>query len=88
MQDLRVNGDRLAKPYGDGSIWINGERGCVVAATELDGKARNLFVNWCKACGCTVSVDKMGNIFARREGKNNSLPAVATGSHLYSTNWW
>jgi N-carbamoyl-L-amino-acid hydrolase len=27
-------------------------------------------------------VDKIGNIFARRPGKNNELPAVATGSHL------
>ena len=29
-----------------------------------------------------VSVDRMGNIFARRPGRNNDLPAVVTGSHL------
>src|SRR5439155_21877211 len=32
--------------------------------------------------GCTVRVDKIGNIFARRPGRNPSLPPVMTGSHL------
>ncbi|MYM57867.1 hydantoinase/carbamoylase family amidase [Vibrio sp. OCN044] len=84
MQDLRVNGDRLWQSLMEmAQFGLTEKGGCArLAATELDGKARDLFVDWCKACGCTVSVDKMGNIFARREGKNNSLPAVATGSHL------
>lgn len=84
MQNLRVNGDRLWQSLMEmAQFGLTEKGGCArLAATELDGKARDLFVDWCKACGCTVSVDKMGNIFARREGKNNSLPAVATGSHL------
>jgi N-carbamoyl-L-amino-acid hydrolase len=53
-----------------------------LALTELDGEARDLFIRWCKAAGCTVSVDGIGNIFARRAGKDDSLPPVITGSHI------
>jgi N-carbamoyl-L-amino-acid hydrolase len=53
-----------------------------LALTELDGQGRDLFIRWCKEAGCTVSVDGIGNIFARRAGKNDSLPPIVTGSHL------
>ncbi|MCG8545520.1 MAG: Zn-dependent hydrolase, partial [Alphaproteobacteria bacterium] len=46
--------------------------------------SRDLFVRWCEESGCTVSVDAVGNIFARRPGRDNSLPPVMTGSHLDS----
>lgn len=32
--------------------------------------------------GCSVTIDRMGNVFARRPGRNNELPPVITGSHL------
>ncbi len=57
---------------------------CRIALTDLDRDGRDLFVKWCKDAGCTISVDQMGNIFARRPGKNNDLPPVMTGSHLDS----
>ena len=41
-------------------------------------------MQWCKDAGCSVKVDQMGNIFARRPGRNNSLAPVGTGSHLDS----
>ena len=50
--------------------------------TELDRQGRDLFVSWCKAAGLAVSVDGVGNIFARRAGRNNALPPVVSGSHL------
>jgi N-carbamoyl-L-amino-acid hydrolase len=53
-----------------------------VAFTDLDREGRDLFVGWCEAAGCTVSVDRIGNIFARRPGKNPDAPVVMTGSHL------
>jgi N-carbamoyl-L-amino-acid hydrolase len=53
-----------------------------IALTELDKQARDLFVSWCEASGCTVRVDTMGNIFARREGSDPTLAPVMTGSHL------
>jgi N-carbamoyl-L-amino-acid hydrolase len=55
---------------------------CRLALTDLDRQARDLFVSWCKDAGCTVRVDKMGNIFARRAGRDNSLPPVVMGSHI------
>src|SRR5437588_2412446 len=55
---------------------------CRLAASDLDGEARRLFIRWCEEAGCTVSVDRIGNIFARRPGRNPDLPPVMTGSHL------
>ena len=50
--------------------------------TELDRQGRDQFVAWCKAAGLGVTVDGVGNIFARRAGRNNDLPPVVSGSHL------
>ncbi len=55
---------------------------CRLALTDLDRQARDLFVRWCEAAGCTVTVDAVGNIFARRPGRNANLPPVMTGSHI------
>ena len=55
---------------------------CRLTLTDLDRQVRDWFVAACKAAGCTVSIDDMGNIFARRAGKNPSLPPIAIGSHL------
>jgi N-carbamoyl-L-amino-acid hydrolase len=57
---------------------------CRLALTDLDKQGRDLFVRWCEEAGCTIRVDQMGNIFARRPGRDNSLPPVMTGSHLDS----
>ncbi|KAA6190417.1 Zn-dependent hydrolase, partial [Pseudomonas lactis] len=53
-----------------------------LALTDLDRQARDLFVQWCEAAGCSVSVDAIGNIFARRPGRDPALPPVMTGSHI------
>ena len=50
--------------------------------TDLDKQGRELFIGWCEAAGLTVSVDGMGNLFARRPGQDGSLPPVMMGSHL------
>ncbi|MBS0559999.1 MAG: Zn-dependent hydrolase [Proteobacteria bacterium] len=50
--------------------------------TDLDRQVRDWFVSACTAAGCTVRVDELGNIFARRPGRDNSLPPIAIGSHL------
>ena len=50
--------------------------------TDLDRQGRDRFVAWCKQAGLAVSVDGVGNIFARRAGRNNALPPVVSGSHL------
>jgi N-carbamoyl-L-amino-acid hydrolase len=55
---------------------------CRLALTDLDKQARDLFVQWCQDAGCTVSIDAIGNIFARRPGRNPDRPPVMTGSHI------
>ena len=53
-----------------------------LALSELDGQARDLFVSWCEEAGMTVRIDRIGNIFARRDGKDPEALPVATGSHI------
>src|SRR5436305_1007316 len=55
---------------------------CRLAASDLDAEARRLFIDWCEEAGCTVIVDRIGNIFARRSGRNPDLAPVMAGSHL------
>jgi beta-ureidopropionase / N-carbamoyl-L-amino-acid hydrolase len=53
-----------------------------LALTDADKAMRDLFVTWCTEAGCTVTVDRVGNIFARRPGRDDHLPPVLIGSHL------
>jgi N-carbamoyl-L-amino-acid hydrolase len=53
-----------------------------LALTAEDKQMRDLFIDWSKKAGCTVEIDRLGNIFARRAGSDASLPPVAIGSHL------
>lgn len=53
-----------------------------LALSAEDRQMRDLFVGWAQDAGCTVEIDRLGNIFARRPGSDPSLPPVAIGSHL------
>ncbi len=55
---------------------------CRLALTEEDAAGRRLLIEWCEALGCTLRVDRVGNLFLRRPGKRDDLDPVATGSHL------
>jgi N-carbamoyl-L-amino-acid hydrolase len=81
---LEVNAERLWAAL-DRAGEIGRFRGTGVrrlALTQEDKEVRDLFVTWAREAGCTVDVDPVGNIFARRPGTDNSQPAVAIGSHL------
>ncbi|MFC7475747.1 Zn-dependent hydrolase [Dankookia sp. GCM10030260] len=52
--------------------------------TEVDRAGRERFAGWCEALGLTIRVDAIGNMFARREGRDPSRPPVLMGSHLDS----
>src|SRR5260370_11364973 len=84
MRNLTVNGDRLwASLMELARIGATAKGGvCRLAASDLDGAARRLFIRWCEAAGCTVAVDHIGNIFADRPGRDPDLAPVMTGSHL------
>ena len=83
-RNLAIDGDRLwASIMAVAEIGATAKGGSRrLALTDLDRAARDLFVGWCRAAGCTVTVDRMGNIFARRPGRDDSLDPVVTGSHL------
>jgi N-carbamoyl-L-amino-acid hydrolase len=84
MRNLQVNGERLwASLMELARIGATPKGGvCRLAATDLDGEARRLFIRWCEEAGCTVAIDRIGNIIARRPGRNPDLAPVMTGSHL------
>lgn len=50
--------------------------------TDEDKLVRDWFKTQCEALGCTVSIDEVGNMFATRRGRDNTLPPIAMGSHL------
>jgi N-carbamoyl-L-amino-acid hydrolase len=55
-----------------------------ITLTETDRRGRELFGGWCKQAGLKVRYDSMGNMFARREGRDPSRLPVLFGSHLDS----
>jgi beta-ureidopropionase / N-carbamoyl-L-amino-acid hydrolase len=84
MRNLKVNGERLWASLMELARIGATEKGgvCRLAASDLDAEARRLFIRWCEEAGCAVTVDHIGNIFARRPGRNSDLPPVMAGSHL------
>jgi N-carbamoyl-L-amino-acid hydrolase len=84
MAAISIDSQRLWKSLMDlAKIGATGKGGVRrLALTKLDGEARDLFIHWCKDAGCSVAIDGIGNIFARRPGRNDRLPPVITGSHI------
>lgn len=55
---------------------------CRLTLTDLDGEVRAWFRKAAEAAGCTVTVDDMGTMFARRDGQRGDVAPIAIGSHL------
>jgi beta-ureidopropionase / N-carbamoyl-L-amino-acid hydrolase len=81
---LRVNGDRLwSRLMRMAEIGATAHGGCNrQALSDADMAGRKLLSQWAEAAGCRVRTDAVGNLFARRPGREDSLPVVMTGSHL------
>ena len=83
-QNLRINGDRLwdslmeMAKIGPGVAGGNNRQ----TVTDEDGEGRALFQKWCDEAGCSMGLDQMGNMFARREGTDPDALPVYVGSHL------
>jgi beta-ureidopropionase / N-carbamoyl-L-amino-acid hydrolase len=84
VRNIHIEGNRLWDTLMEmAKIGATPKGGCRrLALTDLDKESRDLFVSWCKNAGCTVKVDSIGNLFARRPGKNNTLAPITVGSHL------
>ncbi len=81
---LRIDGQRLWNSLMElARIGATDKGGvCRLALTELDKQGRDLVTRWAREAGMSVTVDKIGNAFMRRPGRNNALPPVMTGSHI------
>jgi N-carbamoyl-L-amino-acid hydrolase len=53
-----------------------------VTLTPADREGRERFALWCREAGLEVRVDAIGNMFARRAGREPAAPPVVMGSHL------
>lgn len=82
--ELRVDGDRLWRSLMDlARIGATSKGGvCRLALTDLDKQGRDLVVGWAKEAGLRVTIDRIGNGFLRRPGRNDALPPIVTGSHI------
>ncbi|QFU08398.1 N-carbamoyl-L-amino acid hydrolase [Rhodobacteraceae bacterium THAF1] len=83
-QNMQIDGDRLwdslmeMAKIGPGVAGGNNRQ----TLTDADAEGRALFQSWCEAAGCTMGLDSMGNMFARREGTDPDALPVYVGSHL------
>ncbi|BBL25391.1 MULTISPECIES: Zn-dependent hydrolase [Comamonas] len=84
IAQLRVNGPRLWDALMElAQIGATPKGGvCRLTLTDLDKQGRDLVTGWAREAGMTVTIDKIGNGFMRRPGRNNSLPPIMTGSHI------
>ncbi|PNG36737.1 Zn-dependent hydrolase [Pseudomonas protegens] len=81
---LKINGQRLwASLMAMAEIGATARGGsCRLALSAEDQAGRELFAHWCTEAGMTLSVDPIGNLFARRPGSDPHAAPVMMGSHL------
>src|SRR6056297_4066398 len=82
--NMTINADRLwdslmeMAKIGPGVAGGNNRQ----TLTDEDGESRALFQRWCEEAGCSMGLDSLGNMFARREGTDPGALPVYVGSHL------
>src|ERR1035437_4752012 len=84
INSLRINGPRLWDSLMELAKIGATPKGGVspLPLPALDSQGRNLVTSWGREAGLTVTIDKIGNGFMRRAGRNNSLPPIVAGSHI------
>ncbi|KEY70132.1 hypothetical protein S7711_03368 [Stachybotrys chartarum IBT 7711] len=89
---LRINSARLQETIHHTCQWGAAHRYgddptqtgmCRLSLSDDDARARRWFADETRRLGCGLTVDQMGNMFARRKGSSGSAaPMTAMGSHL------
>src|SRR6266550_7617103 len=84
MQNLQIDPERLWDDLMETAHIGGTAKGgiCRLTLTDLDREVRDWFKSRAEALGCAVTIDDMGNMFARRAGQRDDLPPIAFGSHL------
>ncbi|RYP37916.1 hypothetical protein DL767_002788 [Monosporascus sp. MG133] len=89
LSGLKINSDRLAETLHHTCQWGAAHSGPTetgmkrLALSEDDAHVRRWFANEVRKLDCELTVDQMGNMFAKRAGSLGSpAPMTAMGSHL------
>jgi N-carbamoyl-L-amino-acid hydrolase len=81
---ITVDRHRLQKEIDELALITEAEPPVVtrILFSEADLRGRDFVKQLAREAGLVLRADAVGNIFARWEGANDKLPAVATGSHV------
>src|SRR6266853_1511832 len=84
MQNLKINAQRLWDTLMETANFGRTMKGGInrLTLTDDDRQVRDWFRHAAEAAGCTVAIDEVGNMFARRPGRREGLAPLAMGSHL------
>jgi N-carbamoyl-L-amino-acid hydrolase len=84
LGNLAIDPDRLWDDIMETAAFGATAKGgiCRLTLSEEDRKVRDWFKARAESLGCHVTVDDMGNMFARMEGSRKDIPPIAMGSHL------
>src|SRR6202158_2916112 len=83
-QNLQINSQRLWDTLMETAQFGATAKGGIkrLTLTDDDRRVRDWFRTAAEAIGCTVTVDEVGNMFARRAGRVEGLAPLCMGSHL------
>ena len=81
MQNLHIDPQRLWDQLMETAQFGATAKGGIrrLTLTDDDRQVRDWFKAQCEALGCTVTVDEVGNMFARRPGRNDDAAADRDG---------
>jgi beta-ureidopropionase / N-carbamoyl-L-amino-acid hydrolase len=84
MQNLRIDPKRLWDTLMETAKFGATAKGGIrrLALSDEDRQVRDWFKAAAEAIGCTVTIDELGTMFARRAGRDPGLPPICMGSHL------
>src|SRR3954451_20682227 len=84
LANLTINPQRLWDTLMETAKFGGTPKGGIrrLTLSDEDKRVRDWFKAQCEGLGCAVAVDEVGNMFARRPGRNNDLDPICMGSHL------
>jgi N-carbamoyl-L-amino-acid hydrolase len=83
---LRIDNDRFREAFEEYSAIGATENDGLhrLALTDADKTVRDRFVEYLETLGLDVRIDRIGNVFGRRQGTDDDADPVLIGSHLDS----